>query len=231
MLSMCAISVSYSPFLYSSKNCWSVNFCFAMCLYGCSCRIFVMSDLDCDGFFNCWKCGHRLRYLDAFDACGWLFVWCSNAECRWCYVHDVACENEGLLSGFDVCNVNEKVVSEMVERKDEVVESIDAEMDEWVEEAERIAKEPMWLRDGEDVDVIYGRFKKVTTSRKDTRTGRAYESNDFQIGIKMPDGSIGYRLINRYVYMELIKAFQRASGGTPIKKGTILSFRRTPYRR
>lgn len=37
-----------------------------------------------DEFNRCPVCGDVLRFCDALNLCGWLFVWCYNSKCRWC---------------------------------------------------------------------------------------------------------------------------------------------------
>lgn len=88
------------------------------------------------------------------------------------------------------------------------------EPDKWMQKADEIEKTATWLQEDEVVEVVYGDFEEVETSRTDKRTGNPFVTKDWRIGIRVADGSIGYRLIHRSVFVDLIKAFKaEAKGG------------------
>lgn len=108
-----------------------------------------------------------------------------------------------------------------------MVIALSEKVDKWILEAKAIEEAPIWLVEGDTVEIIYGNFEKVVTDRKDRNTGRAYQTNDFKIGVKLRDGTVGYRLVSKYLFVDIIKAFKDEKKA---HDGETLTYRR-PLRR
>jgi hypothetical protein len=95
---------------------------------------------------------------------------------------------------------------------------------DWVKRKDELDREAKWLGEGETIEVVYGEFEEVKTPRSDEETGRKYETTDFKIGC-MVRGKKCYRLVNKYLFSEIVGMFQEAK---KTKDGETLTFMR-PY--
>lgn len=162
---------------------------------------------------TCPVCGHGIWFVDALFECGWLFIFCTSSVCRW----GVLAQWECLFSGLGFVNTaNMKVVNGMVEVKG------------WTEEKDKIERTPVWLRESDIVEVDFSVMPEpVETPRKDARTGREYKSIDYKIAIFLADGSRAFRMIDKYVLVDMTKAWELASPSKPKR----MSYRRPVRRR
>jgi len=80
--------------------------------------------------------------------------------------------------------------------------------DKWTKLAFEIKRTPSWLRRGETVTIVYGDFEEVETARTDKKTGASYKSKDWKIGVLLRDGSKAWRMIDKYVFVDVMKMFK-----------------------
>jgi hypothetical protein len=85
---------------------------------------------------------------------------------------------------------------------------VGAKVEDAVKMKTDIDTEANWLRDGESIEVIYGEFWEAKTKRKDEITGNEFETDDFKIGGTSEDGKHVFRLVNKYVFSDIIGLFQ-----------------------
>lgn len=90
--------------------------------------------------------------------------------------------------------------------------------------ATQIEEQPRWLNEEEEVEVIYGEFHETETSREDEETGNKYVTRDFRIGCNQ-DGKHVYKLVNKYVYVDIVRKFQEAKKA---KNGETMPYVRPP---
>ena len=101
--------------------------------------------------------------------------------------------------------------------------------DEWQKKAKKIETMARWLREGDVVEVVYGEFEEVQTDRVDKRTGNPYQTTDFKITVLKSDGSKAFRLIDKYVFVDLMKSFKAGSKDGVMPK--TIQYRRPVRRR
>lgn len=81
---------------------------------------------------------------------------------------------------------------------------------DWEKVAKDIRKTPIWLKDGEAVDVVFGAFEETTTERTDKKTGKPYKTEDFVIEVRLADGTPAYRKVSKWVLAEIIETAVKA---------------------
>lgn len=82
----------------------------------------------------------------------------------------------------------------------------------WLKRKQEILVEPQWLKEGEKVELEYGKWEEVLSTRKNRKTGEEFKVSDFKLETTKGE----FKFVNKQTFVAILTKFEDEN---PIQKG------------